>query len=210
MARVQEQNPSSQQRPIKPIKVGMAGLGIGGGMILSAAERMPEVEIFAAADVRKSALDAFQTRYEGHVYDNVKALCEDPDVEVIWVGTQGLDLDKDGNFEVEEAGLVAGFADMDGNGDPEIVIADKARTLGDYFVGGFGFDKENTDRFEVIWIGMLNDEQRAAVGAIVSMTDIDSDGDDEVLVQDLSRSPKENFLDVDRDGDIDITIGSQT
>ncbi|HEY3118203.1 MAG TPA: Gfo/Idh/MocA family oxidoreductase, partial [Chloroflexota bacterium] len=72
---------------VKPIKLGMAGLGIGGGMILAGAEKMPEVEVFAAADTRKSALDAFQTRYEGRVYDSVKALCEDPDVEVVWVAT---------------------------------------------------------------------------------------------------------------------------
>ncbi|OGF56897.1 MAG: hypothetical protein A2Z21_07280 [Candidatus Fraserbacteria bacterium RBG_16_55_9] len=131
----------------------------------------------------------------------------DGDVEVIWVGAQGLDLDKDGDFEIDEAGLIAGFADMDGNGDPEIVIADKARSLGDYYVGGFGIDKENADRFEVLWIGILNDVQRAAVGSIVSMSDADSDGDDEALVLDLSRSPQENYLDVDLDGDADIIIG---
>jgi len=62
-------------------------LVLGGGMILAGAEKMPEVEVFAAADTRKSALDSFQTRYEGRVYDSVKALCEDPDVEVVWVAT---------------------------------------------------------------------------------------------------------------------------
>jgi phthalate 4,5-cis-dihydrodiol dehydrogenase len=87
MARVQEQQTTDEQRPVKPIKLGMAGLGIGGGMILASAERMPQVELFAAADVRKSALDAFQARYEGRVYDSVQALCEDPEVEVIWVAT---------------------------------------------------------------------------------------------------------------------------
>jgi phthalate 4,5-cis-dihydrodiol dehydrogenase len=78
---------SDEKTAIKPIKLGMAGLGIGGGMILKAAERMPQVDIFAAADVRRSALDAFQARYEGRVYESVKELCEDPDVEVVWVAT---------------------------------------------------------------------------------------------------------------------------
>src|SRR6266516_3931850 len=87
MAKLQQQPSSSEGRPIKPVKLGMAGLGIGGGMILKAAERMPQVEIFAAADVRQSARDAFQARYEGRAYDNVQALCEDPDVEVVWVAT---------------------------------------------------------------------------------------------------------------------------
>lgn len=87
MGRVQEQRPSDGTGPIKPFKLGMAGLGIGGGMILKAAERMPEVEIFAAADLRQSAREAFQARYEARTYDTVQALCEDPDVEVVWVAT---------------------------------------------------------------------------------------------------------------------------
>jgi phthalate 4,5-cis-dihydrodiol dehydrogenase len=87
MARLEEQQSSTEKSPVKPFKLGMAGLGIGGGMILKAAERMPEVDIFAAADVRQSARDAFQARYEGRAYDSVQALCEDPDVEVVWVAT---------------------------------------------------------------------------------------------------------------------------
>jgi len=87
MATLDEQQSSTSDSPVKPFKLGMAGLGIGGGMILKAAERMPEVEIFAAADTRESARDAFQARYEGRTYDSVKALCEDPDVEVVWVAT---------------------------------------------------------------------------------------------------------------------------
>src|SRR5438132_983408 len=87
MVRLEEQQSSTEKPPVKPFKLGMAGLGIGGGMILKAAERMPEVDIFAAADVRESARDAFQARYEGRAYDSVQALCEDPDVEVVWVAT---------------------------------------------------------------------------------------------------------------------------
>src|SRR5439155_16620064 len=87
MAKLEEQQTSTEKRPVKPIKLGMAGLGIGGGMILKAAERMPEVDIFAAADLRESARSAFQARFEGRAYDSVQALCEDPDVEVVWVAT---------------------------------------------------------------------------------------------------------------------------
>jgi phthalate 4,5-cis-dihydrodiol dehydrogenase len=87
MTQAQPAPGTGEQKAVKPIKLGMAGLGIGGGMILQSAERMPEIEIFAAADTRKSALDAFQTRYEGRVYDTVEALCADPDIDVIWVAT---------------------------------------------------------------------------------------------------------------------------
>ena len=34
MAKLEEQQTSGEKRQIKPIKLGMAGLGIGGGMIL--------------------------------------------------------------------------------------------------------------------------------------------------------------------------------
>ncbi len=87
MARVQDQTSETSPKPIKPLKLGMVGLGVGGGMILAAAEKMPEVELFAAADVRKSALDAFQARYEGRVYDSVEALVADPEIEVVWVAS---------------------------------------------------------------------------------------------------------------------------
>lgn len=87
MARAQEERTSGEQRPTRPIKLGMAGLGIGGGMILSSAEHMPQVDVVAAADVRESAREAFRQRFEGKAYDSVKAMCDDPDVEVVWVAT---------------------------------------------------------------------------------------------------------------------------
>jgi phthalate 4,5-cis-dihydrodiol dehydrogenase len=87
VAKLDEQQSSPEQRPVKPLKLGMAGLGIGGGMILRSAERMPEVEILAAADLRESAREAFQARYEGRAYASVQELCADPDVEVVWVAT---------------------------------------------------------------------------------------------------------------------------
>jgi hypothetical protein len=133
----------------------------------------------------------------------------DDDVEVIWVGVQGLDLNGNGQVDPEEIGLIAGFADIDGNGDLEIIVADKARSLGDYFVGGFGFRLPGSDPREVLWVGLLNETQRTTVGSIVSMVNVDGDDDDEVLAQDLRRSPGEMFLDVDGDGDIDILIQGQ-
>ncbi len=126
----------------------------------------------------------------------------DDDVEAIWIGVQGLDLDNDGNVDPEELGLIAGFADIEGDGDWEIVVQDKARARGDYFAGRFGFDREDTDPLEVLWVGVLS-ETRRSTGAIVAMLDLDSDGDDEILIE----PGKEDYIDVDHDGDPDIIIG---
>ena len=128
----------------------------------------------------------------------------DGDPEVIWVGIQGLDLDKDGLIELEENGMIAGFGDVDGNSDLEIIVQDRARSRGDYFAGGFGFHRDRVDRLEVLWAGVLSDTQRST-GAIVGIIDADSDGDDEILIE----PGKEDYVDVDRDGDADIIIGSQ-
>lgn len=69
------------------LRLGVAGLGIGGGAALAGAERSPVTEIVAASDIRKGALDTFQKRYGGRVYERVEDLCADPDVDVIWVAT---------------------------------------------------------------------------------------------------------------------------
>jgi phthalate 4,5-cis-dihydrodiol dehydrogenase len=69
------------------IKLGVAGLGVGSAMIIPTAERMPEVELVAAADVRPEAVKGFEQRYEGRGYDSVEKLCADPDVDVVWVAT---------------------------------------------------------------------------------------------------------------------------
>lgn len=131
----------------------------------------------------------------------------DGDTEVIWVGVQGLDMDRDGTIEPEENGLIAGFADIDGDEDLEIVVADTSRALGDYLAAAFGLDKEKADGFEVVWVGLLNNNQRTRAGSIVALFDDDSDGDDEVLVQDFRRKTQQDYIDIDNDDDPDIIIG---
>ena len=69
------------------MKVGVAGLGAGAIQVVAAMEDAPYVDLVAAADVRPKALDAFSQRYGGRGYDSVEALCQDPEVEVIWVST---------------------------------------------------------------------------------------------------------------------------
>lgn len=85
MARLQEERP--QVAPRRTLKVGIAGLGVGSAMVIPTIERMPETELVAAADVRREALEGFVRRYEGRAYESVEQLCNDPDVDVIWVAT---------------------------------------------------------------------------------------------------------------------------
>jgi phthalate 4,5-cis-dihydrodiol dehydrogenase len=71
----------------RPMRLGLAGLGVGSAMFLKAVEVYPHARIVAAADVRSSALAAFEQRYHGRTYENVEALCADPEIDVIWVAT---------------------------------------------------------------------------------------------------------------------------
>lgn len=77
----------AQAEPVTPMKIGIAGLGFGSTEFLPSLERMPQLQIVAAADIRPQALRAFQKRYGGRTYGSVAALCADPDVEAIWIAT---------------------------------------------------------------------------------------------------------------------------
>lgn len=71
----------------KKMKVAVAGLGAGDVAVVRAMENAPYLQLVAAADIRPVALDAFQRRFGGRTYDSVAKLCEDPEVEVVWIST---------------------------------------------------------------------------------------------------------------------------
>src|SRR5439155_18523334 len=71
----------------QPLRVGVAGLGFGSTEYLPVLETMPEIKLVAGADLRPQALQAFEKRYGGRTYDSVEALCQDPDVEAVWIST---------------------------------------------------------------------------------------------------------------------------
>lgn len=70
-----------------PVQVGVAGLGFGSTEYLPALEKMPEISLVAAADLRYQAREAFRDRYHARTYESVEELCRDPQVEAIWVST---------------------------------------------------------------------------------------------------------------------------
>jgi phthalate 4,5-cis-dihydrodiol dehydrogenase len=72
---------------VRTLKVAIAGLGVGSTQIIPALEKMPGMKLVAAADFRKDALETFRRKYGGRGYDSVEKLCEDPEVEAVWVST---------------------------------------------------------------------------------------------------------------------------
>jgi phthalate 4,5-cis-dihydrodiol dehydrogenase len=71
----------------RTLKVGIAGLGVGSTQIIPAMAQMDGMKLIAAADFRKAALETFKQKYGGRAYDSVEKLCDDPEVEAVWVST---------------------------------------------------------------------------------------------------------------------------
>ncbi|MDB5944160.1 MAG: hypothetical protein JWQ13_3726 [Ramlibacter sp.] len=71
----------------RKLKMGIVGLGVGTAEILPAMASTGKIDIVAAADVNPRSLEAFRARYGGRTYDSVEKLCDDPEVEAVWVAT---------------------------------------------------------------------------------------------------------------------------
>ncbi|MBI2991727.1 MAG: Gfo/Idh/MocA family oxidoreductase [Deltaproteobacteria bacterium] len=69
------------------LKLGLVGIGVGASEILPAMEAAPEIELVAGADVNRRVLETFHARYGAKVYDSIEKLCEDPEVEAVWIST---------------------------------------------------------------------------------------------------------------------------
>ncbi len=69
------------------IGLGVAGLGRGFTLMLPTLARHPEIRLVAAADPRRDAREQFARDFAGRTYDDVARLCDDPDVEAVYVAT---------------------------------------------------------------------------------------------------------------------------
>jgi len=77
----------TQQGTPRALKFGVVGIGNAGGGVLSLMKAMSQIDVVAVADFRPHALEAFEREFGGRGYDSMEKLCNDPDVEAIWVAT---------------------------------------------------------------------------------------------------------------------------
>ena len=60
----------------------------GAVAVVRAIAAAPYVQLTGACDLRDDALEAFRQRFEGSkTYHTVEELCDDPNVEVVWIST---------------------------------------------------------------------------------------------------------------------------
>lgn len=81
------QSTGTQQGEPRVLKFGVVGIGNAGGGVLSLMKAMPQIDVVAVADLRPHAREAFEREFGGRAYDSMEKLCNDPDVEAIWVAT---------------------------------------------------------------------------------------------------------------------------
>lgn len=72
---------------MKSLRLGIAGLGAASRQVLPQAKDVPGIELTAAADLRKEALEEFESTYGGAGFCSVEEMCRSSDVDAIWVAT---------------------------------------------------------------------------------------------------------------------------
>lgn len=71
----------------RTLNMGVAGLGRGFMLLLPTLAAHPDFNLVAASDPRAEARAQFTKDFSGRTYEQVEALCSDPDVEVIYIAT---------------------------------------------------------------------------------------------------------------------------
>jgi predicted dehydrogenase len=70
-----------------PLRLGLIGIGVGARQLLPALTQHPNVRLHAAADVRPAALQQLAAEFGVATYSSVAALCEQPDIDAVWVAS---------------------------------------------------------------------------------------------------------------------------
>ncbi len=70
------------------IRLGIAGAGNAGSAVLRSIDKVPEIELGAAADKRREALEAMRGKSPRiALFDSVEAMCRSNDVDAVWIAT---------------------------------------------------------------------------------------------------------------------------
>ena len=78
---------SKKQTRTPTLRFGIAGLGQAAASTIPEILAHPNSRLTAAADLRQEALDKFSSDFGGRVYHRVEDLCEDPNVDAVYVAT---------------------------------------------------------------------------------------------------------------------------
>lgn len=70
-----------------PLGLGIAGLGMAGAVMVRAAAAHPGVKLCAAADPHEAPRNAFTRDFNARAYADIKELCADPAVEIVYIAT---------------------------------------------------------------------------------------------------------------------------
>jgi phthalate 4,5-cis-dihydrodiol dehydrogenase len=70
-----------------PIRLGIAGLGMAGGVMAHAAARHSAFRLVAAAEPHPRPREAFARDFNANVYDDLDRLCDDRAVDAVYVAT---------------------------------------------------------------------------------------------------------------------------
>jgi len=73
--------------PARTLNVGVVGLGLAAASVTPAMMAMPHVNLVAGADINPRALRAFEEKYGAKTYASIEALCDDPDIDTVWIAT---------------------------------------------------------------------------------------------------------------------------
>lgn len=71
----------------KPLRVGIAGLGVAATQVLPAFEGSQRFQLAAGADIRSDVRSAFEGRYQRPTVASVEELADREDVDVVWIAT---------------------------------------------------------------------------------------------------------------------------
>ncbi len=69
------------------LNVGVVGLGLAAASVAPAMVAMPHVNLVAGADINPRALQAFKEKYGAKTYASIDELCNDPEIDTVWVAT---------------------------------------------------------------------------------------------------------------------------
>jgi phthalate 4,5-cis-dihydrodiol dehydrogenase len=73
---------------MRPLKLGVAGLGQAAGGVMPTMIALPEIDLIAGADILPDMRTNFEQRWPGtRAYATLKDMCTQSDVEAVWVST---------------------------------------------------------------------------------------------------------------------------